>query len=80
MKYIPKDVCAKEIHFDIINNKVRNVKFVGGCTGNLRAISILLEGMPVQEVIAKLKGNICRNHTSCADQLTKALAEAMKSL
>ena len=75
MKYVTKGVCAKEIHYEIEDGKVKNVKFVGGCRGNLKAISILIEGMPVQEVIAKLSGNVCQNKTSCTDQLAKALAE-----
>lgn len=73
IRYIPKDVCSKEIQFDIENNTVKNVKFVGGCPGNLQAIGLLIEGMPIGEVIEKLKGNLCRNGTSCTDQLAKAL-------
>jgi uncharacterized protein (TIGR03905 family) len=75
MKYVTQGVCAKEIQFEIIDGKTRNVKFIGGCTGNLKAIGLLVEGMPVQEVIEKFKGNICRNNTSCTDQFAKALAE-----
>jgi len=73
VKYVTKGVCAKEIGFEIVDGRVRNVKFIGGCSGNLKAIAILVEGMPVQEVIGKLEGNICKNGTSCADQLAKAL-------
>ncbi len=72
-RYIPKGVCSKEIQFEIENNQVKNVKFTGGCLGNHRAISALVDGMPVEEVINKLKGILCRNGTSCADQLAKAL-------
>ena len=75
--YVPQGVCSKEIQFELENNVVKHVKFVGGCPGNLKAISILIEGMPVDEVIQKLKGNLCRNGTSCADQLAQAL-EALK--
>lgn len=74
-RYIPQGVCPNEIQFDIENGAVKNVNFVGGCPGNLKAISSLIDGMPVEEVIAKFKGNICRNQTSCADQLAKALEE-----
>ncbi|MDU4959420.1 MAG: TIGR03905 family TSCPD domain-containing protein [Sporomusaceae bacterium] len=77
-KYIPQGVCCKEIYFDVENNQVKNVKFVGGCPGNLSAISKLLEGMPVEDVIAKFKGNVCRNQTSCADQLALALEQREK--
>jgi len=71
--FIPEGVCSKKIEFDIDNGKIKNVKFVGGCPGNLQAISLLIEGMPVEEVIQKFKGNLCRNGTSCTDQLAKAL-------
>lgn len=72
--FIPEGVCAKEISFDIEEGKLRNLNFVGGCQGNLRAISILLEGMPVEEVIEKVKGITCGNKgTSCTDQLAKFL-------
>ena len=76
--YIPQGVCSKEIQFEIKNNKVQNVKFTGGCVGNLKAISTLIDGMPVDDVIHKLKGNLCRNGTSCADQLAKALEKHNK--
>ena len=75
IKYIPKGVCAKEIQFDIENDKIKNVKFVGGCAGNLQAIGILIDEMPIDEVIEKFKGNLCRNGTSCTDQLAQALEE-----
>ncbi|GMB01957.1 TIGR03905 family TSCPD domain-containing protein [Pelosinus sp. IPA-1] len=75
MKYVTQGVCTKEIYFDLIEGKVYNVKFVGGCPGNLNAISTLVEGMPADEVIAKFSGNVCRNNTSCTDQLAKALKE-----
>ena len=71
--------CAREIHFDLDeNNKVHNVSFVGGCNGNLKAISKLIEGMEATKVIEILEGNTCGNRpTSCADQLTKALKERL---
>ncbi|MPN01656.1 hypothetical protein SDC9_148866 [bioreactor metagenome] len=78
MTIFPQGVCCKKIEFEIENNVVKNVKFVGGCPGNLKAISLLIEGMPIDEVINKLKGNLCRNGTSCTDQLAKAL-EKFKS-
>ena len=76
-RYIPQGVCPKEIQFNIENGTVKDVNFIGGCPGNLKAISTLIDGMPVEDVIAKFKGNICRNQTSCADQLAKALEERM---
>ena len=76
-RYIPQGVCPKEIQFNIENGTVKDVNFIGGCPGNLKAISTLIDGMPVEDVISKFKGNICRNQTSCADQLAKALEERM---
>ena len=72
--FVPEGVCAKEITFDIEEGRLHNLNFVGGCQGNLRAISILLEGMPVEEVVAKLKGITCgKKSTSCTDQLARIL-------
>lgn len=76
INYIPTGVCAKEIQFDIENNKIKNVKFIGGCAGNLQAIGILIDGMSIDEVIKKFKGNLCRNGTSCTDQLAQALEKS----
>ncbi|MGL4989746.1 MAG: TIGR03905 family TSCPD domain-containing protein [Sarcina sp.] len=74
MNYKTSGVCAKEINFDIIDNKVRNVKFVNGCPGNLFGIATLVERMDIDEAIEKLKGIDCRGKgTSCPDQLSKAL-------
>jgi len=71
--YIPEGVCSKKIEFEVENGTIKNLNFVGGCPGNLNAISKLVEGMPVKKVIETFKGNICRNGTSCTDQLAKAL-------
>ncbi|AIF53668.1 TIGR03905 family TSCPD domain-containing protein [Pelosinus sp. UFO1] len=77
--YNTSGICAKEINFDLQDGIVRNVKFNGGCPGNLQAISSLLEGMPADEVVKKLKGITCgQKTTSCTDQLATALLEQMK--
>lgn len=77
MEYITKGVCSKSLSFTIINGKVYNVKFVGGCDGNLKAIAKLVEGMPKEKVIKLLLGNTCGSRpTSCADQLAIALHNA----
>ena len=77
--YTTKGVCARKIDFDIVDNKVCNVSFLGGCNGNLKAISKLVEGMEVEKVIRILEGNTCGPRTtSCADQLVQALKEATK--
>lgn len=76
--FIPEGVCAKEITFDIVDGKLHNLNFVGGCQGNLRAISILLEGMPIDQVIEKVKGITCgKKATSCTDQLAKILEKQL---
>ena len=62
------------IHYDVIDGKVTNVSYLGGCNGNLKALSRLVEGLPVDEVISKLAGIRCGfKPTSCGDQLAKAL-------
>ena len=74
--YRTKGTCSKEILFDVTaDGKVTGVKFIGGCLGNLQAVSRLVEGRPVNEVISLLKGIQCRNNTSCGDQLATALTE-----
>jgi uncharacterized protein (TIGR03905 family) len=77
MEYITKGTCSRKINFDIDEEgKVRNVSFLGGCNGNLKAISKLVEGMDAKRVIELLEGNTCGpRNTSCADQLAKALKE-----
>ena len=77
--YNTKGICAKEIDFDLHEGIVKNVRFKGGCPGNLQAISSLLEGMSAEEVVKKLKGITCGDKTtSCTDQLAIALQEQMK--
>ena len=70
-------VCAREIAFEIEDGKVKNVQFFGGCNGNLKGISALVEGMNVDEVIARVEGICCGSKTtSCPDQLAQALKAA----
>ena len=72
--------CSRQINFDIVDGNVHNVSFVGGCDGNLKAVSRLIEGMTVEDVAAALEGNTCgRRATSCADQLVKGLREARQA-
>ncbi len=73
-----KGVCARRIHFELDDEKrVHNIRFEGGCNGNLKAIGLLVEGMKAEDVADKLKGNTCGfKNTSCADQLAIALREA----
>ena len=75
--YKTRGVCAMEIRFDLDGDVVRNVSFYGGCDGNLKAISKLVDGMTVDEIERKLRGNTCgRKPTSCAYQLARAVREA----
>ena len=75
--YDPVMVCPKKIMFDINDNIITNIRFVGGCPGNTLALSKLLEGQTVEYIIEKLSGNRCGiKPTSCADQLAKAVKEA----
>ena len=84
MDYKTKGTCSTNIHFEVEDGKVKNVSFTGGCNGNLKGISALVEGMKVEDVIDKLEGTTCSfkrlegiqcgfKPTSCPDQLAKAL-------
>jgi len=76
--YKTKGVCSETIEFIVDNNKVHDVTFVKGCNGNAKGISALVEGMEVDKVITRLEGIKCGNkETSCPDQLSRALREAI---
>ena len=75
--YRPRQVCSMQISFDIEDDVIRNVRFIGGCDGNLKAVGKLVEGMTVGQIEAKLLGNTCGPRpTSCADQLARAVRQA----
>lgn len=75
-KYKTKNTCSSEIEFDIDNNKIYNVMYTGGCNGNLKAVSSLVEGMDIDEFQKRCKGIKCGfRDTSCIDQLSKAIEE-----
>lgn len=79
--YKTKEVCSFQINFNIEDDIITNVSFIGGCNGNLKAISKLVNGMTVEQIEQKLKGNICgRRSTSCADQLAIAVRKAYEEL
>ena len=73
--YNTNGVCAQTIKFEIVDDTVQSVKFIGGCSGNLQAMSRLVNGKHIDEVIAVLKGIKCQADTSCGDQLAKALID-----
>ena len=78
--YKTRGTCAMEISFDIDGDVITDVEFYGGCNGNLKAISKLVDGMTVDEIEDKLRGNTCGTRpTSCADQLARAVREAYNS-
>lgn len=73
--YYPKGVCSRQILIKIEENIIKEVRFIGGCSGNTQGIAKLAVGMNIDECISRLKGIQCRNNTSCPDQLAKALTE-----
>ena len=75
----PRGICPMQIKFEIDeNNKLKNVSFLGGCSGNTKGLSSLVEGMDVNDVINRLSGIDCNGKgTSCPDQLARAIKEAI---
>lgn len=80
-KFETNGTCARVITFDIDKNIITNIEFTGGCNGNLKAISKILDGQTVETIEEKLLGNTCGfKSTSCADQLAKAVRKAYNEL
>lgn len=78
--YKTRGTCSRTIDFDIEDGKLHNVKFVGGCNGNLKAIGKLVEGADAAEIARILQGNTCGPRpTSCGDQLSRAISEALEA-
>lgn len=76
-EYVTTGTCSTKIHFDIRDNKIYSVSFEDGCNGNLKALSILVEGMETGDLIKRLKGVQCKGRgTSCADQLAAAVEKS----
>ena len=76
MTYKTSGTCARAINFEVENNVVKNVQFVGGCSGNTQGVSRLIEGMNIDEAIRRMEGIRCgMKPTSCPDQLAKALKQ-----
>lgn len=79
IEYCPQGVCSRKIDIDVENGIIQKVVFTGGCSGNTQGVSRLLEGMTVEEAIARLDGIKCGfRPTSCPDQLAKALKKSLK--
>lgn len=82
LDFTPRSVCPSNIHVEVSDDgtTIENVTFTGGCNGNTKAVAKLVEGKPVDDIVALLAGNQCRNRgTSCADQMTIALREAQSA-
>ncbi len=73
--YSTKGTCSRQILFEVTDGKVHDVKFIGGCSGNLQGIAKLVNNKNIDEVITTLKGIKCKGNTSCPDQLATALEE-----
>ena len=79
-EYTPKGVCARKIQFEINGGIITDVSFSGGCNGNLKAVSKLVNGKTADEINEILAGNTCGfKGTSCADQLAKAVMAAKEA-
>ncbi len=78
--YVTTGTCSQVISIDLENDIVKNVSFMGGCNGNLKAIPILIQGWTVEQVAQKLEGITCGHRTtSCGDQLAKAVRRAYEA-
>lgn len=76
MKFKTSGVCSVYINFDVIDNKVCNVRYEGGCSGNTQGVAALVEGMDIDEAISRMQGIKCGfKSTSCPDQLATALKQ-----
>lgn len=76
--YIPKGVCSRQINIEVEDGKICDVKFTGGCNGNLQGISALVKGMEIEKAISRLENIHCgMKNTSCPDQLAQALKQAL---
>ena len=77
MEYRTKGVCSRMIKLELDGDTIRSVEFVGGCSGNTQGVARLVEGMKVDDAIARIEGNKCGTRpTSCPDQLAQALRQA----
>ena len=81
MVYKTQGVCSRAIHFEVEDNKLKNVTFEGGCAGNTQGVARLIEGMDIDDAISRLDGIHCGPRpTSCPDQLAKAVKQYKENL
>lgn len=79
-QYKTSGTCSRSIDFEVVNGVVKNVRFHGGCDGNLKGISAIVDGMKIEDVISRLEGIRCGfKSTSCPDQLAKALRKVVEN-
>lgn len=77
--YTPHGVCSRQIEVELEDTTIKNVKFIGGCAGNTQGISALIVGMNAEEAIDRLRDIDCQGRgTSCPDQLSYAIEEALE--
>ena len=77
IQFVPKGVCSRRMEIDLEDGVIRDLRVVGGCSGNLQGIACLVRGMRPEEVVSRLRGIRCGGKsTSCPDQLARALEEA----
>ena len=80
-EYRTQGTCSSRILFEIEDHRLHNVRYIGGCNGNLQGVGRLVEGMDIDEVQEKLSGIRCgMKSTSCPDQLARAIAQAKSKL
>lgn len=75
--YTPRGVCASEISFDVVEGRIHNVAFKGGCRGNSQGVSASVEGMKLHEVVRRLRGIDCHAGHSCPDELSRAVQDVI---
>jgi uncharacterized protein (TIGR03905 family) len=81
IQFKPRGVCPQSIFVELEDEIIRSVRFEGGCSGNLTGIATLVEGMHARDAIKKIKGIRCGpKPTSCPDQLSRALEEALAKM
>ena len=76
--YQPKNVCATEIQFDLVDGILHNVQIIGGCAGNTQGVGILAEGMRAEDVVRRLSGIDCHGGFSCPNALAEAVKECIE--
>lgn len=78
IRFKPKGVCSQEYTIEVEEGIIRRIQVVGGCNGNLQGLSALLQGMPVEEAIARMEGIRCGARvSSCPDQIAQALKQSL---